>query len=238
MRASSSDAHFNVEFSVQPISDKGSPFLTGSWYRAVMRQANCGIQDAKLLPHNVGFIKLNSFPDPAICADMAAAALRSVSHADALIFDLRDNSGGSPKMVRFLAGRLFDKPVFLYNPRESSARAMWTSAPAENHGFFRRPVFVLTSSRTNSAAEEFSYNLKMLHRATIVGERTAGATDTGIYHRIDEHFGIALRESSVPNPYPTPDWSAVGVQPDVPTSSADALRTAQALAVPKESPNP
>jgi len=37
------------------------------------------------------------------------------------------------------------------------------------------PAFVLTSSRTFSGAEEFSYNLKNLKRATIVGETTGGA---------------------------------------------------------------
>lgn len=38
-----------------------------------------------------------------------------------------------------------------------------------------KPVYVLTSSRTFPGAEEFSYNLKNLKRATIVGERREAA---------------------------------------------------------------
>jgi len=92
-------------------------------------------------------------------------------------------------------------------------------------------LYILTSRRTWSAAEHFSYNLKMLHRATIVGETTGGATDVGVFHRIDDHFGIGIRESRVPNPYPAPDWAVNGVSPDVRVPAADALATAEKLAV-------
>jgi len=44
------------------------------------------------------------------------------------------------------------------------------------------PIFVLTSHRTFSAAEEFTYNLKHLNRATIVGETTGGGA-----HPIERH---------------------------------------------------
>jgi C-terminal processing protease CtpA/Prc len=93
-----------------------------------------------------------------------------------------------------------------------------------------KPVYVLTSSRSVSAAEHFSYNLKMLHRATLIGETTAGATDVGIFHRIDDHFGIGLRESKVPNPYPVPDWAVNGVQPDIRVPADQALEAAKNLA--------
>jgi C-terminal processing protease CtpA/Prc len=71
----------------------------------------------------------------------------------------------------------------------------------------------------------------MLHRATLVGETTGGATDVGVFHRIDDHFGIGLRESRVTNPYPSPDWAVRGVDPDVRVASDQALETAEGLAV-------
>jgi C-terminal processing protease CtpA/Prc len=88
----------------------------------------------------------------------------------------------------------------------------------------------LTSARTFSGAEHFSYNLKMLKRATLVGETTGGATDVGTFHRIDDHFGIGIRETRAVNPYPEPDWAVIGVEPDVKTNAADALATAEKLA--------
>jgi C-terminal processing protease CtpA/Prc len=93
-----------------------------------------------------------------------------------------------------------------------------------------KPVYILTSSRTYSAAEHFSYDLKELRRATLVGETTAGATDVGVFHRIDDHFGIGLRESRVANPYPEPDWAVTGVRPDVAVPASGALAEAERLA--------
>jgi hypothetical protein len=52
-----------------------------------------------------------------------------------------------------------------------------------------------------------------------------------VFHRIDDHFGIGLRESRETNPYPATDWAVHGVEPDVRVSAAQALETAQRLAV-------
>lgn len=231
LRSAGRDNHFEVIYSQVPMHEP-APRTDAevAAYTVVMRQANCTFADVRILPHNVGYLKLDSFPDPGACGDEAIAAMKTLSRADSLIIDLRENSGGSPAMVMFLAGWLFDRPAFFYNPRENSAARMWTNSPMAGSGLAHKPVYVLTSSRTYSAAEHFSYNLKMLHRATIVGETTAGATDVGVFHRIDEHFGMGLRESRVPDPYPAPDWAVNGVAPDIRVPAANALETATNLA--------
>ena len=89
---------------------------------------------------------------------------------------------------------------------------------------------MLTSSTTWSGAEQFCYNLKMLKRATLVGETTRGGTHAGVFHRIDDHFGIGIPEEKPVNPFGSTDWEGVGVQPDVKANAADALETALKLA--------
>jgi C-terminal processing protease CtpA/Prc len=90
-------------------------------------------------------------------------------------------------------------------------------------------VYVLTSGSTWSGAEQFSYNPKMLKRATLVGETTRGGAHAGVFHRIDDHFGIGIPEVKAINPFSKADWEGTGVEPDVKVKAADALETAERL---------
>ena len=42
--------------------------------------------------------------------------------------------------------------------------------------------------------------MKMLKRATIVGEVTRGATHAAAFHRLEDHFGMAIPEVKAVNP--------------------------------------
>ena len=84
-----------------------------------------------------------------------------------------------------------------------------------------------------SGAEEFSYNLKNLKRATIVGETTGGGAHPVAGHRIDEHFSITVPYARAINPISKTNWEGTGVEPDVKVPAADALATAEKLATEK-----
>jgi C-terminal processing protease CtpA/Prc len=199
-------------------------------YQKAMERDNCTFEKVAILPHNIGYLKFNSFPDPSICQSTAVAAMASLNHADAVIFDLRDNTGGSPDMVMLIAGYLFDHPEYMYNPRENTTERSWTRSPVPTSRLPDKPVYVLTSARTVSGAEHFSYDLKMLKRVTLVGETTGGAAHSGVFHRIDDHFGMGIPETRAINPFAKTDWEGTGVEPDVKVKSADALETAEKLA--------
>ncbi|MGH9497492.1 MAG: S41 family peptidase, partial [Candidatus Sulfotelmatobacter sp.] len=91
-------------------------------------------------------------------------------------------------------------------------------------------AFVLTSASTFSGAEEFTYDLKMLKRATIVGETTAGGSHMASRYRIDDHFMMMLPDTRPINPVSKTDWEGTGVEPDASVDAADALATAKKLA--------
>jgi Peptidase family S41/N-terminal domain of Peptidase_S41 in eukaryotic IRBP len=199
-------------------------------YREAMERQNCNFEKVEILPHNVGYLKLNFFADLSVCQPTATAAMASMNHADAIIFDLRDNRGGFPGMVMFMAAYLFDHPEYFYNPRENTTLLSWTHSPVPGNLLADKPVYLLTSPTTASGAEHFAYNLKMLKRATLVGETTSGNAHAGAFHRLAEHFGIAITEIRPINPYSTSDWEGTGVEPDVRVKAADALERAQQLA--------
>lgn len=92
---------------------------------------------------------------------------------------------------------------------------------------------MLTSKSTFSGAEEFTYNLKNLKRATIVGETTGGGAHPLSGHRIDDHFMIGVPFARAVNPISKTNWEGIGVEPDVPVNASEALDKAEELAAAK-----
>jgi len=133
-------------------------------------------------------------------------------------------------MVSLIASYLFNHPEYWYNPRESPTPQSWTRSPVAGNELADKPVYVLTSASTLSGAEQFCFDLKMLKRATLVGQTTGGSAHAGVFHRIDDHFGMGIPELRAINPFAKNDWEGVGVEPDVKVSPGEALETAARLA--------
>jgi len=232
MRDASNDRHLVMEYSrdVLPERPPGLAAEDLARYRKAMEQQNCMFRKIEILPYNIGYLKLDSFPDTSVCQSTATAAMAALNHTAAIIFDLRDNSGGFPGMVTLIAGYLFDHPEYMYGPRGAPTEESWTRSPVPGNALANKPAYVLTSASTWSGAEQFSYDLKMLKRATLVGETTRGGAHAGTFHRLDDHFGIGIPEERAINPFGKADWEGVGVEPDVKVRAADALEMAVKLA--------
>jgi C-terminal processing protease CtpA/Prc len=71
-----------------------------------MEHMNCGFNKVEILSGNVGYVKFDMFADPEICGLTATAAMNFLGNVDAIIFDLRDNGGGDPKMVALVSSYL------------------------------------------------------------------------------------------------------------------------------------
>ena len=197
---------------------------------------NCLFTKVEILSGNVGYVKINGFGPPDVCASAAIAAMNFVANVDAIILDLRDNNGGDPAMVSFLASYLFDRPTHLndlYTRKTDETRQFWTEAHVPGKCLTSAPAFVLTSSRTFSGGEEFAYDLQTQKRATIVGETTGGGAHPVRAEKIDDRFIIAVPFARAINPITKTNWEGTGVKPDVSAPEADALTTAQKLAAEK-----
>jgi retinol-binding protein 3 len=242
LRAVSHDLHLRVNYSPfkLPPEQNGPNPDEEAQYRKDMERSNCGFEKIEILPHNIGYLKFNEFGDPSICGSTAIAAMNFLSHVDAIIFDLRENGGGDPKMIALICTYLFDQPTHLndlYNRKDDATEQYWTLPFVPGNRLAGKPAFVLTSKSTFSGAEEFSYDLKNLKRATIVGETTGGGAHPVARHRIDDHFAVLVPFARAINPISRTNWEGVGVEPDVPAKSSDALNVAQKLAEGKVQPN-
>jgi len=239
----SHDKHLHVNYSARPLPPEharpaGAPPPAPSpedqaREREFLDRINCGFVRAEQLPGNVGYLKFDMFADIDLCGATASAAMTFLAGTRALIIDLRENGGGSPGMVAFVSSYLFDRRTHLndlWTRRTGKTEEFWTRDSVSGRRFGgEKPVYVLTSARTFSGAEEFTNNLKTLKRATIVGETTGGGAHPVAGHRIDEHFMIGVPFARAINPITHTNWEGVGVKPDVMVPASEALETAQKL---------
>lgn len=240
LREVSRDKHLRVQYSFEPIpmdDGRGPSPEAHERQRVQARTTNYGFEKVERLPGNVGYLDLRGFAGTPDAEATAAAAMNFLANADALIVDMRFNGGGSPAMVAFVSSYLFDQRTHLndiyWRPNDET-RQWWTrdDVPGKKLGG-AKDVYVLTSNRTFSAAEEFTYNLKNLKRATIVGETTGGGAHPGGPARINAHFQVWVPRGRAINPITKTNWEGTGVTPDVDVPAPLALKTAHVLALKK-----
>ena len=238
LRSISHDGHITVT-PLPPAPPPGmpapSPEDQRKAYLETKARENYGFAKVEHLGGNVGYLDLREFADAGIAGKTAVAAMTLLGNSDALIFDLRKNGGGDPSMIQLLCSYLFPEPTHLNDfhlRRGNQVWQFWTPTNVAGPDLSKVPVWVLTSSYTFSGAEEFTYNLKTLKRATIVGETTGGGA-----HPINSYaypalgVGINVPFGRAVNPITGTNWEGTGVEPDLKVSAADALGVAHIAAL-------
>jgi hypothetical protein len=232
LQAVSKDKHLRVTFGSPP----GAGAAGGSAHARMMpRFENEGFERVEKLAGNIGYVEVRTFLGRESWEEKAAEAMTQLADADALIVDLRRNGGGSPELVAVLSSYLFDQPTHLnslYWREGNRTDDFWTSKDVKGKRYGQsKPVYVLTSKRTFSGAEEFAYNLKNLRRATLVGETTGGGAHPGGMRRLHGDFRLFVPTGRAISPITKTNWEGVGVAPDVATAADEALEAAKALAL-------
>lgn len=233
----SRDKHLRVRYSAEPLPEarhQGPTPEQVARHMELLRSTNFGFAKAEVLPGNIGYLEMRVFASGPAAEAAADAAMSRLAEADALIVDLRRNRGGDPATVARVSSYLFEEPTHLnslYWREGDRTEEFWTTkeVPGKRFGQ-RKPVFVLTSQRTFSGAEEFAYNLKALERATLVGETTGGGAHPGGPERVHDHFSVWVPAGRAINPVTKTNWEGTGVVPDVAVPADQALERALELA--------
>ena len=202
-----------------------------------LRKTNFGFKEMKILPGNIGYLDLIQFAGTEYAGETGVAAMNFLANCDALIIDLRNNGGGSPEMIQLLTSYFFEgKSIhlnsFYWRPGDKRTQT-WTLPHVPGKRIPDTDIYVLTSNRTFSAAEEFSYNLKNLKRATLIGEITGGGAHPGGPEIVNDNFTINVPKGRAINPITNTNWEGVGVEPHIKISQGKALATAQIKALEK-----
>ncbi len=227
------DRHFGVVSGVPEPEESDAPTESPfAWYQ-MFKTSNYGFQRAEIIDGNVGYIDLRVFVPTHYAGDAGATALRFIRDTQAVIFDLRENRGGNPSMVQFIASHFFDPldPVVLntFISREAEYPTELRSlsyAPAGARPYV--PVYILTSERTASAAESFAYAMQALGRATVVGQTTRGAANPGASFYVGHGFTVFISTKTTKNPVTGENWEGKGVSPDISAPASQAFDVALA----------
>jgi hypothetical protein len=196
------------------------------------------------LKGNIGYIDLAGFPNPGMFREAADAAMKAVDGSDALIIDMTRNGGGSPASVAYLCSFLFDgaKPVHLndliWRNKGTETYRTQTFFTAATPGHYSKPVILITSHFTFSGGEEFTNDLKVLKRATIVGETTGGGANPGGVEPLAAGLEMFVPAGRAENPITKTSWEGVGVQPDIAAQPDQAFAVAYRTALKAAAPSP
>ena len=227
----SSDLHLFLR-----ITNVGMPASMLFEYRnpEEVKKLNYGFAKTEILENNIGYVKIDMFRPDDDALTVASKEFSKVSNCNAVVLDLRENVGGAGEMVNYISSLLFKDSTLLtiYYDREGNIINEDYTSPELSPIKFDSdiPVFILTSKKTSSAAEAFTYALKHLKRATIIGERTAGMAHASEETIVNEYFRLLLPIHRTINPTTHSDWEGKGVIPHIEIKENKALKKALKMA--------
>jgi retinol-binding protein 3 len=225
------DKHLRVRVRVpaQAVVERTDPVLAQARRAEQASQRNYGFRRVEVLDGNIGYVDMAYFDGSDEAKPVAAAAMNLLANTDAVIFDMRNNGGGSPRMIQYVSSWFFGKPTHLnslYFREGDRTVEFWTLADIPGTARPEVPIFVLTSTRSFSGAEEFSYNMRTQGRGTLIGEVTGGGANPGGTVPINDRFQVFIPGGTAINPITHTNWEGVGVEPHIAVPAESALRIA------------
>jgi hypothetical protein len=227
------DLHLRVIHHPEGVPPTEQPSAYEEYWREMSRTTAGGMRRVERLDGNVAHLSIG----PVLAAvgpswDAVTAAMALVADADALVLDVRECRGGDPDTVQLLLSHLVgEEPVRLVDieSRVEGLRQRWTHPVATRRFGPDKPVVVLTSAATFSGGEEVAFDVQLLGRGQVVGERTRGGANPRQGIAVHPQLELAVPVARALSPRDGSSWEGVGVRPDLECPAHEALERALAL---------
>lgn len=231
----SNDRHLTFKYDparfasvVSPPSGEGDQ-AEMDYLNEVKSSSNYGFNAIGVLDGNIGYAKLTRFWGSSAALTKAQTTMQFLEDTDALIFDLRDNGGGSTEMVRYLQSFFVPQGSLLMryqDAREAPLVEDRTRPIAPLKSRQGQPLFVLINEGSASASEDFAYSAQSLGYGKVVGTQSSGAAHTTDDFAIEPAFMLAVSVGRPVHPVTGENWEGAGVTPDIEVESATQIEQA------------
>jgi hypothetical protein len=204
-----------------------------------VRQAsrfNFGIMQMKVLPGNIRYVEtLGFFWAGSRTAEAYDNAMRFLRDGDAAIIDLRNNGGGSPEAVQYMISHFVkaSQPIVTFYMGAGRVKQMSALASLPAGRLVGKPLYILTSDHTASAAEEFTGHVAGFELGEVIGSKTAGAGFRNEFFPVAEGYVISVSVGRAVLASTGKDWEGVGIAPTTEVAPDKALEVAQIHALKK-----
>ena len=197
---------------------------------------NHGLVQMKILPGNVRYLESDGF----VWAGEPSArayddAMRFLAGGDAAIIDLRRNGGGSPDAVRYMISHFIEanKPLMTFYMGNNRVDPSVSLATLRAPRMIGKPLYVLSSGNSASAAEEFIGHVAGYKLGEVIGDKSAGAGFRNEFFPLPEGLLISISVGRAVLASTGKDWEGVGIIPTTEVSAGKALEVAQVHALRK-----
>jgi len=201
---------------------------------AAAQRRNSGLVQLKILPGNIRYLETDGFVWAGDVTERAYDdAMRFLSGGDAVIIDLRKNGGGDPYAVRYLVSHFLAPNTPLMTFHMGATRVDTTAALPKTIAprMVGKPLYVLTSGGTASAAEEFTGHVAGYKLGELIGENTAGAGFRNQFYPLPDGLIISISVGQAILASTGKGWEGVGFAPGTAVPVDNALDVAEAHAL-------
>lgn len=166
---------------------------------------------------DIGYIKITTFSDNTPAQFDTAIDTLKGQGARGLIFDLRNNGGGTLSSVEKMLDTILPEGVVVSAEYKNGVTEELFKSDAD---CVELPMAVLTNGNTASAAELFSASVRDMNKGVLIGEKTYGK---GVMQQTyDLSDGSAIRITIAKfNPPSGVNFDGVGLSPDIEVSLSD-----------------